>query len=239
MIIISFFFVLNLEKMKREKSAHTLALMRCLYWCKRSKYCTWEWENDEKNQHEIEFNTIFLAIICLKSLIELEFILWCFQRRGSAARDLHPYSLFFNCLLHRLLALFLRFVLKKFSIHHMHVVARIIIVNEERKNTHNNGIELNISSGGGGNGSSRSKIAASQQRWWLETWNAPKIVLIVDGVFKWLRMSVCFLPNKTNTWKERERERELGFCMNLEILRTVSTGWPHLMICTFHWDWIW
>lgn len=24
-----------------------------------SKYCTWEWENDKKNQHEIEFNTIF------------------------------------------------------------------------------------------------------------------------------------------------------------------------------------
>ena len=89
----------------------------------------------EKNQHEIEFNTIFLAIIRLKSLIELEFILLCFQRRGSAARGLHPYSLFFYCLLHRLLALFLRFVLKKFSIHHMHVVARIIIVNEEKKNT--------------------------------------------------------------------------------------------------------
>ena len=42
------FFVLNLHKKWSVKNTHTLAQMRCVYWCKRSKYCTWEWENDGK-----------------------------------------------------------------------------------------------------------------------------------------------------------------------------------------------
>lgn len=132
---------------------------------------------EKKNQHEIEFNTIFLAYRSLKkpNWIGIYFIMFSKKCCGGGSTKLNTSEIFFILLLlHPSLSLSLHISnlwmhTRKFCIHHMHVVRVLLLQMKRSKNPQQwNWIEL------------RRELTAYTKHtyrigpsvWWFPTWIA-------------------------------------------------------------------